>query len=103
MLATLRANQFQTEWQGTPQQVGRVLAPGRNDASILYHEDNGPLKSPSTMYYPLWNNDTLPRGEFQGSILKINEKLSFDNVEKLVLLIVLMPMIFTLHHANTNQ
>ena len=55
------------------------------------------------MHNSSWNREPLTRLQLHGSILEIDQKFSFDDVEKLVQVIVLVPMIFTLHYAKSND
>ena len=49
------------------------------------------------------NDRALPRAELHGSAFEIDQQLPFDNVEKLVVIVVLVPMIFALDDSKTNH
>lgn len=55
------------------------------------------------MQDPFRNDKSLPRAEFGGAPLQVNEKTTFDHVEELILSVMLVPVILALHHAQTHD
>ena len=58
------------------------------------------MRRARTVNNPLRNDEALARSQRNRTIFKINEKLSIKTKEKLVVIVVLMPVIFTLHHTQ---
>src|SRR5215467_10859072 len=51
----------------------------------------------------LGNNGALSRTKFDRAAFEINQQLSLDHVEKFVIVIMLVPVIFALHDAKTDH
>ena len=49
------------------------------------------------------NNGALSRTKFDCPAFEINQQLALDNIEKFVVVIMLVPVIFALHNAKTNH
>src|SRR5580704_12183252 len=75
----------------------------RDDSGVLDHEDYRSLRGAGAMQDSLRNDGALSRGKFHGSAFEIDQQLAFDYVEKFVIVIVLVPVIFALHYAKTND
>src|SRR5581483_8155433 len=75
----------------------------RYDPLILNHQNRGSLCSTGAMHCPFRNNEALPPRKLHSTIFQIDQQLALDNVEELVIVIVLMPVIFTLYYAKTNH
>lgn len=54
------------------------------------------------MQNSLGDHGALSWTKFHGPAFEINQQLPFDDVEKLIVVIMLVPVIFALHHAETN-
>jgi hypothetical protein len=48
-------------------------------------------------------NEALLRLKINRTVLKINDEMSLENEEELVIVIVLVPMVLTLHDTQTNN
>src|SRR6266567_4591174 len=55
------------------------------------------------MHDALRHRETLPRPELDRPPLEIDDPSSLDHVEELVLVVVLVPVEFTLHHAEAHD
>jgi hypothetical protein len=51
----------------------------------------------------LWDHHRLPRPERDRPLAKVHEQFSFDDIEKLVVVIVFMPMVLTTHDADSHD
>ena len=51
----------------------------------------------------LGHDKSLPRRKLHGAVLEIDEKPSFDDVEKFVFCFVEVPVIFALDHADPHD
>jgi hypothetical protein len=49
------------------------------------------------------DNEAATRAEFNGPLFQVYEERAFYNVEELVVLIVLVPVVFALHNTYTNH
>jgi hypothetical protein len=49
------------------------------------------------------NDKALPRRELDCSVLEINQELTLDNIEKLIVGVMLVPVVFALHNAKTHH
>src|SRR5229473_2456845 len=71
------------------------LVPGRNDLRVFHHEYHRTLRRPRAVHDTFGNDEALPGIETYQPIFEINQKLTFNYVKKLVVLIVFVPMVFT--------
>ena len=55
------------------------------------------------MEHTFGNDKSLSGRQVNASALQINQEPAFDHVEKFVLIIVLVPMVFALDHADTDN
>ena len=56
-----------------------------------------------TVQDSLRDHEPLARREFDRPILEVDEKLAFDHIEELVVLIVLVPVVFAFDHAEPHH
>src|SRR5438270_4083964 len=73
----------------------------RDNARVLEHQDHGPLRRPRPVNYAFRYNESLARSEFNGAVFKIDEQLAFDYVEKLVVIVVFVPVIHAFDDSNS--
>ena len=78
----------------------RSLAASRNDSGVLYHQNHSSLERPCTMNHALRDNEPLSRVELNSAAFKIDNQPAFDNVKEFVVVIVLVPMVFTFNDAK---
>jgi hypothetical protein len=52
---------------------------------------------------PFRDNESLTRGQLDRPILQVDQEFSLDDVEELVEIIVLVPVILPLHHAKPDD
>ena len=51
------------------------------------------------MHDALRNHESLARAQLHGPAFKIDQQLAFDHVEKLIVVIVLVPVVLAFDHA----
>jgi len=51
----------------------------------------------------LWNHKSLSGPEPNGAVLEINGELAFDHIKEFVIVIVFVPVILTLDHADPDN
>src|SRR5262249_59034691 len=66
--------------------------PGRHDARAFHHEDDRPLRRPRAMDHALGHHEPLTRTQLHRALFQIDEKATLHDVEKLILVVVLVPM-----------
>ena len=49
------------------------------------------------------NNRALPRTKFDCAAFEINQQFALDNIEKFVVVVMLVPVVFALHNTETND
>src|SRR5436309_98886 len=75
---------------------------GWDDGSLLHHQDDRPLRRPCTVNRPFGHNESLLLAKLNTSILQVNDEAALENKEKLVIVLVLVPVIFALHDPETD-
>jgi hypothetical protein len=78
------------------------LIPGRDNPSIFDHQNDRSFRSTSAVEHTFGNNKSLSWWQINGSALQINQEPAFDYIEKFVVIIMLVPMVFALDHADTD-
>ena len=81
----------------------RRLIPGRDNPGIFDHQNDGSVRCARAMQHTFGNDKSLSGREVDRSLFQINQQPALDNIEKLVVIIVLVPMILALDHANAND
>ena len=74
---------------------------GRNDRGCFNHQIFA-FGGARAMDDALRDNEALLLSKFDASALKVDDEATFKNKEKLVVVIVFVPMIFPLHDAEAN-
>src|SRR5690348_1302798 len=82
---------------------GTISVSDGNDSGVFYHEDHSTLRSTRAMEHALGNDSALPRTKLHGAAFEVNQQLPFDNVEKLIIIVMLVPVIFALYHTKTDD
>src|SRR5262249_48271239 len=72
----------------------------RNNRSCLDHQDHRPIGCPRAMHDPPGNHKALPRLEVDRPILEVDDEVAIKHKKEFIVIIVLVPMIFALHHAQ---
>src|SRR5439155_5718110 len=80
-----------------------TLIAGRHDARSLYHEHHRALGSPRAVPYAAWHDEALARRELDRAALQVDDEPPRDDVEELVLVVVLVPVVFPLHHTESHH
>ena len=80
----------------------RSLAASWNDSGVLYHQNHRSLERPCTMNHSFRDNEPLSRVELNSAVFKIDNQPAFNNVKEFVVVIVLVPMIFTFNDAKAH-
>src|SRR5207253_120291 len=55
------------------------------------------------MQNPLGDDGALSRTQLHRAAFEINQQLPFNHVEEFVIIVMLVPMVFTLHNTETNH
>jgi hypothetical protein len=55
------------------------------------------------MHNPFWNNKTLAWQKLNGATFEVDDELSTQHEEELIIIVVLVPMVFPLHYAQANH
>src|SRR5262245_29938739 len=83
--------------------VGANSVSGRNDTRALDQENRGALRRARAMMGALRYHEPLPRRQLDAAAFEIDEQPSFDDVEELVLVVVMVPVVFALDHAQAHH
>src|ERR1700730_18304368 len=81
----------------------RSSVPSRDYPRPLHHQNDRPLRRASAVDDALRNYESLALAKLHGAPLQIDQKLSLDDVEKLVEVVVLVPVILSLHHTEPHD
>src|SRR6266436_3491367 len=84
-------------------QYSRLNSAGGNDPSVFYHDYHRALRSPRAVPDTFGNDEALPRVESYRPPFEIDQKLTLNDVEKLVVLFVLVPMVFTTKNPQPHD
>ena len=74
----------------------------RYDSCVFDHQHYGSALGTRAMHNPPWNNKSLSRRNLDRAVFKVNQQLTFNDVEELVVFVMPMPVIFPLHHAEAD-
>ena len=55
------------------------------------------------MHYPFRNHDGFARREIDRAIFQIDQQLTADDVEKLICVVVLVPVLFAMNDAESHD
>jgi hypothetical protein len=80
-----------------------ALVSRRNDSRIFHDRDDGALRSTSPMLETPRHHEALPPPQSDGTIRQVDQELVSQDEKELVILVVLMPMVFSLHHAQAHD
>jgi hypothetical protein len=80
----------------------RSIASGDN-ASAFNHENDRANRRAGAVHNPFRNDDSLPRRQRDGALFELNYEFAIDHVEKLILSVVFVPVIFPLHDAQPDD
>src|SRR5207244_1681328 len=81
---------------------GSVIA-RRHDARTFDHQDHSPLRRPRPMNDSLRHHEALPRPQLHGAPFQVDEQPTLDDVEELVLVVVLVPVVLALNYAEPDD
>src|SRR5438876_12436418 len=76
---------------------------GWNDGRGFDHEDDGSIRGPSSMHDALGNHEALSLLQVDRLVFQIDDEVAIEHEEKLVVVVVLVPMVLTLHDAQTDN
>jgi hypothetical protein len=54
------------------------------------------------MRHSLWNDESLSRRNFDRTVFKVNQQLTLDNIKKLIVFVVLMPVILSQYDPEAD-
>jgi len=75
----------------------------RNNVGALDHQDHRSFRRARAMTHALGNNKALPRAEIDNTIFKVNEEISIENEKEFIDVLVLMPVVLTLHYCHPDD
>src|ERR1700677_67037 len=73
---------------------------GRHDAGGLDHQNDAFLRCACAMDHTIGHDKPFMRPESDRAILEVDQKLPIQAEEELIVLLVLMPVILSLHHTK---
>ena len=80
-----------------------LISASRNDPRVFYHDYHRALRSPRSVHDTFGNDEALPRAESYQPPFEIDQKLTLNNVKKLVVLFVFVPMVFTTKNPQPHD
>jgi hypothetical protein len=83
--------------------AGFISVAGRNNVRALDHQDHCSLRCAWAMAHAFGNNKALPRAQIDNTIFKVDEEISIENEKEFINVLVLMPVVLTLHHCHPND
>ena len=75
----------------------------RHDARPFHHQDHSSLGRSRSVHHSLRDDEPLSRSQFHCAALQVNDESPFHYVEELILIVVLVPVIFTLNDAESDD
>src|SRR5271166_1628311 len=75
----------------------------RHDARALDHEDHRPLRRPRAVDDSLGHHEALARRQLDGAALQVDQEPSLQDVEELILIVVLVPVVLALNDAEPDH
>src|SRR6516165_2461604 len=75
----------------------------RDNCRRLDHEDDAFFGCPRAMHYALWDDKALIGQELDRSLLEIDYESAAQDVEKLIIIVVLVPVVLALHYAEPHD
>jgi len=82
--------------------IGSDIA-GGGDCRSFDHEDDRTHRRTRTVHNPLGDHEALLRPKVDGPALQINDEVSFEDEEELIIAIVLVPVVLALQHPKPND
>jgi hypothetical protein len=82
--------------------IGSDIA-GGDDCRSFDHEDDRTHRRTRTVHNPLGYHEALLRSKVDGPTLQINDEVSFEDEEELIIAIVLVPVVLALQHPKSND
>ena len=70
---------------------------GRDDGGILNHQNDCTLGRTRAVNDTLGNHETLPRSKIDGTIFEVDDEVSVEYEEELIVVVVFMPVVLALH------
>src|SRR5262245_65010336 len=74
-----------------------------NDALSFDHQDHRSSRRPGSVHHSLGHRESLLGIELHGAPLQIDDEFALDDIEEFIFLVVLVPVKFTLYHAEAND
>jgi hypothetical protein len=76
---------------------------GRHDDSSFHHQDDGSIRSAGAMHDTFWHHESLLGLQINRSIFEVDDEVSLQDEEKLVVALVFVPMVFALQDPEANH
>src|SRR3954447_11536026 len=77
--------------------------PGGDDAGVLNHQDNGPLRRAGSMHDLARDDEALACLQLDAAVFEVNEECPLDRVEEFVVFLVLVPVVLALEYAHAHH
>src|SRR5204862_5715620 len=75
----------------------------RNNVRALNHQDLRSCRCAWAMTHAVGHNKALPRAEIDNTIFKVDEEISIENKKEFINVLVLMPVVHTLHYCYPDD
>jgi hypothetical protein len=83
--------------------IERLGVAGWNDCRGFDHEDNRPIRCSRPMQDAFRNDITLPGLKVDRFAFQVDDEVTVKDKEELVVIVVLVPVVFTLHDAQADD
>src|SRR5215510_2698155 len=74
----------------------QMLIPRRNNPGVFEHQDHSPLWRESAVHHAFGHDESLARVKLHSAAFEIDQQPALDDVEKLIVVIVFVPVILAL-------
>ena len=82
--------------------IGSVIS-GRDDRRSFDHENYGTVRSARTVDNALRYDESLLRPKVDGSTFEVDDEVTFEDKEELIVVVVLVPVVLTLQDTKPNH
>jgi hypothetical protein len=76
---------------------------GRHDAGAFYHQDDRALGCARPMFHAFQDDESFSRRQIDRTIFQIDQEPATNHIEEFIFVVVVMPVIFTLDHAQPDN
>src|SRR5438270_13006375 len=76
---------------------------GRNDGSSLRHQDHRALGRARAVHHALGHDEALQRLQVDAPVRQVDDEVTFEDEEELIVMLVLVPVVFALHDTEPDD